>query len=132
QMPPSCQVTAITCANEFSEHFVVDHGTLMCLFCDTPINFEIKLTITTHINSAKHIANKSAKGQYEKRSRNLVEAFISANILLEKVDKLCLWLQNNFINGGSIPLAEALRQNFLKPVYNRHMATMKSEFVEKP
>ncbi|CAG8735804.1 22482_t:CDS:1, partial [Cetraspora pellucida] len=60
-MPPSRQITASTHANEFHEHFFADHGTLMCRFCDISVNYEVKSTITTHINSAKHIANKAAK-----------------------------------------------------------------------
>ncbi|CAG8794559.1 3020_t:CDS:1, partial [Racocetra fulgida] len=50
-------------ANEFQEHFFEDHGLLMCRFCDLPVNFSTKSTITTHIGSTRHAANKKAKEQ---------------------------------------------------------------------
>lgn len=145
------QVSVTTRANEFREHFFVDHGTLMCRFCDMPVNYEVKSTITTHINSAKHINNKATKEQRELRLKqptlhtsisaaqkkkdtilDLVEAFIGANIPLEKVDKLRPWLKDNLFNGGSIPSAETLRQSYLKPVYEKHISMVKLEFVGKP
>ncbi|CAG8612718.1 16981_t:CDS:2, partial [Cetraspora pellucida] len=58
--------SAITRANEFHEHFVADNGVLMCRFCDLAVNYEVKSTITTHINSKKHITNKAMKEQREK------------------------------------------------------------------
>ncbi|CAG8742418.1 17003_t:CDS:2, partial [Gigaspora rosea] len=37
----------------------------------------------------------------------------------------------NVFNSGSIPLAEALRQNYLKPVYEKHISIVKSKFFGK-
>lgn len=146
-----CQVSVISCATEFHEHFFADHGVLMCQFCDSSVNYEVRSTITTHINSKKHIKNKAAKEQREVKSKqstintsisatqkkkdtvlDLVEAFVNANIPLEKIDKLRPWLKDSLHNGGSIPSADTIRRNYLKPVFEKHITEIKSDFFGKP
>ncbi|RIB21781.1 hypothetical protein C2G38_2175650 [Gigaspora rosea] len=57
----------------------------------------------------------------------MVEAFVNANIALEKIDKLCSWLKDNLYNGGFIPSADTIRQNYLKPVFEKHITEIKSD-----
>ncbi|RIB13943.1 hypothetical protein C2G38_2196467 [Gigaspora rosea] len=40
--------------------------------------------------------------------------------------------KENEETNNSIPLVETLKQNYLKPVYNKHIAIIKLEFFEKP
>ncbi|KAF0362928.1 transcription factor e2f6 [Gigaspora margarita] len=101
-MPPTCQVSAISYANKFPDHFFEDHGFLIC-------NTKKKNTIL-----------------------DLVEAFVNANISLKKVDNLYPWLKNNLIDSGSILLAKCLKNSYLKPVYERHIVAIKLEFGNKP
>ncbi|CAG8845784.1 21517_t:CDS:1, partial [Gigaspora margarita] len=103
----------------------------------------------------KHIKNKAAKEQREVKSKqstintsisatqkkkdtvlDLVEAFVNANIPLEKIDKLHPWLKDSLHNGSSIPSADTIRQNYLKPVFEKHIekhiTEIKSDFFGKP
>ncbi|CAG8721926.1 15348_t:CDS:1, partial [Cetraspora pellucida] len=56
------------------------------------------------IHTAINVAEKKKQTIFD-----LVEAFVSANIPLEKVAKLHLWLKDNLHNGGFIPSADVLR-----------------------
>ncbi|CAB4396009.1 unnamed protein product [Rhizophagus irregularis] len=109
-MPPTSTVTVFSRAREFSEDFFADNGKLMCRFCDHSINFQTKNTITAHIGSKTHIRNKNEKKEQQIKKRqptiqtilnaseikktavnNLVDAFVTAHIPLEKIDKLQNW-----------------------------------------
>ncbi|CAG8724380.1 16303_t:CDS:2, partial [Gigaspora margarita] len=39
---------------------------------------------------------------------------------------------DHYFFNGSIPSAEALKQNYLEPVYEKHISIVKSEFFGKP
>ncbi|CAG8594679.1 9668_t:CDS:2 [Diversispora eburnea] len=91
-MPPSSTITVISRAREFSDYFFADN--------EEKENQQIKKrqpTIQTLINTSeakKIIIN------------NLVEAFVIADIPLEKVDKLQKWLCENCREGVSIIVDE--------------------------
>ncbi|XP_067875707.1 uncharacterized protein [Heterodontus francisci] len=59
----------------------------------------------------------------------LVDAFASANIPLEKLDhpKLRVFIQRNVQNGGCLPSANKLRQDYLPKVFATHCEEMKSQ-----
>ncbi|CAI2195659.1 15813_t:CDS:1, partial [Funneliformis geosporum] len=49
---------------------------------------------------------------------DLIEAFATADIPLEKVNSLLLFFKKHVKNGGSIPQAPTLRQNYLPNVFD--------------
>jgi hypothetical protein len=119
----------------------------MCRFCDHSINFQTKNTITAHIGSKTHIRNKKEKKEQQMKKRqptiqtilnaseikktvinNLVNAFVAADIPLEKIDKLQNWLHENCIEGGSIPKSDALRRNYLPNLFEDHANQLKEYF----
>ncbi|RHZ57261.1 hypothetical protein Glove_391g13 [Diversispora epigaea] len=149
-MPPFSTITVISCAREFSDHFFADNGKLMCRFCDHSINFQTKNTITAHIGSKTHIRNKEEKENQQIKKRqptiqtlintsetkktiinNLVEAFVMADIPLEKVDKLQKWLCENCREGGFIPKSDTLRREYLPKLFENHVDQLKEYFCGK-
>ncbi|CAB4439617.1 unnamed protein product [Rhizophagus irregularis] len=114
-MPPSSTVTAFSRAQEFSEDFFADNGKLMCRFCNHSINFQTKNTVTTHIGSKTHI----------------LDAFVAADIPLEKVDKLQNWLREYCIEGGFIPKSDTLCCEYLPKLFDNHVKKLKDFFSNK-
>ncbi|CAB5359086.1 unnamed protein product [Rhizophagus irregularis] len=143
-MPPTSTVTVFSRAREFSEDFFADNGKLMCRFCDHSINFQTKNTITAHIGSKTHIRNKNEKKEQQIKKRqptiqtilnasktavnNLVDAFVTADIPLEKIDKLQNWLRKNCNEGGFIPKSDTLRRDYLPKLFEDHVNQLKEYF----
>ncbi|GBC47780.2 hypothetical protein GLOIN_2v1761146 [Rhizophagus irregularis DAOM 181602=DAOM 197198] len=146
-MPPTSTVTVFSRAREFSEDFFADNGKLMCHFCDHSINFQTKNTITAHIGSKTHIRNKNEKKEQQIKKRqptiqtilnaseikktavnNLVDAFVTADIPLEKIDKLQNWLCENCNEGGFIPKSDTLRRDYLPKLFEDHVNQLKEYF----
>ncbi|CAB4391603.1 unnamed protein product [Rhizophagus irregularis] len=146
-MPPTSTVTVFSRAREFSEDFFADNGKLMCRFCDHSINFQTKNTITAHIGSKTHIRNKNEKKEQQIKKRqptiqtilnaseikktavnNLVDAFVTADIPLEKIDKLQNWLRENCNEGGFIPKSDTLRRDYLPKLFEDHVNQLKEYF----
>ncbi|GBC10065.1 hypothetical protein RclHR1_09300012 [Rhizophagus clarus] len=149
-MPPTSTVTAASHAREFPEDFFVDNGKLMYCFCDHSINFQTKNTITAHIGSKTHLRNKKEKKEQQIKKRqptiqtilnaseikktvinNLVDAFVTADIPLEKIDKLQNWLRENCNEGGFIPTSVALRHDYLPKLFEDHVNQLKEYFCGK-
>ncbi|CAB4394486.1 unnamed protein product [Rhizophagus irregularis] len=146
-MPPTSTVTVFSHAQEFSEDFFADNGKLMCRFCDHSINFQTKNTITAHIGSKTHIRNKNEKKEQQIKKRqptiqtilnaseikktavnNLVDAFVTADIPLEKIDKLQNWLCENCNEGGFIPKSDTLHRDYLPKLFEDHVNQLKEYF----
>ncbi|CAB4382205.1 unnamed protein product [Rhizophagus irregularis] len=116
----------------------------MCRFCDHSINFQTKNTITAHIGSKTHIRNKNEKKEQQIKKRqptiqtilnasetavnNLVDAFVTADIPLEKIDKLQNWLRKNCNEGGFIPKSDTLRRDYLPKLFEDHVNQLKEYF----
>ncbi|EXX64439.1 hypothetical protein RirG_142700 [Rhizophagus irregularis DAOM 197198w] len=119
----------------------------MCRFCDHSINFQTKNTITAHIGSKTHIRNKNEKKEQQIKKRqptiqtilnaseikktavnNLVDAFVTADIPLEKIDKLQNWLCENCNEGGFIPKSDTLRRDYLPKLFEDHVNQLKEYF----
>ena len=101
------RVTPYTRQKEFSNTFDLFNNSLVCRFCGHSVSWKHKVSITSHVNSKVHIKNKR---NYETAAQNthpqtlegalsvaefkkvvvqdLVEAFVKANIPLEKVNAL--------------------------------------------
>jgi hypothetical protein len=122
----------------------------MCRFCDHSINFQTKNTITAHIGSKTHLRNKKEKKEQQIKKRqptiqtilnvseikktvinNLVDAFVTADIPLEKIDKLQNWLRENCNEGGFIPTSVALRHDYLPKLFEDHVNQLKEYFYGK-
>src|SRR5277367_5897219 len=109
-------------------------GLLFCSACNVSIDYVQKSTIDNHLKCATHLGKKEKlvtqsrpvlqssiesgfkKTTESKAARNalvldLVHAFGSADIPLEKLDNLALrtFLNTHVVNGGSIPTASRLR-----------------------
>ncbi|CAG8607521.1 10416_t:CDS:1, partial [Racocetra persica] len=54
-MLSSKTITALSCANKFSEDFVADNSILICRFCNYSVSFLNKSSVTSHIAGTKYI-----------------------------------------------------------------------------
>ncbi|CAH1770558.1 8613_t:CDS:2, partial [Entrophospora sp. SA101] len=77
---------------EYPEVFRNDSGIMFCIYCDKSIDWKHKSTIDSHVN------------------KDLIEAFVGADIPLQKVDKLLPFFKKHLREGGAIPKAPTLRQ----------------------
>ncbi|CAG8850005.1 24087_t:CDS:1, partial [Racocetra persica] len=94
---------------EYKNSFYVDDKKLFCTFCKVIINHRNKFLLDQHLNTSKHRLNKckakdpegtsqitfdsnTCREEREMINVDLVHALIQANILLEKIDKLKLFL----------------------------------------
>ncbi|CAG8577337.1 9308_t:CDS:1, partial [Racocetra persica] len=91
---------------KYKKNCYVDGENLICTFCKYIINHKNKFLLDQHLNTSKHKANKYKKktpqetnqptstSQEEHKIINidLVYALTQANISLEKIDKLKLFL----------------------------------------
>uniref|UniRef100_H3AIL8 DUF659 domain-containing protein n=1 Tax=Latimeria chalumnae TaxID=7897 RepID=H3AIL8_LATCH len=132
-----------------------DGGKLFCTYCNVTVDHYRKSSVDRHLDSSTHrkrkveiqttTANDSlAKKQktvtslFQKSTENreaqnylnfeLTEAFVCANIPLEKLDnkKLCEFLRQHVTNGGVIPSSAQLRREYLPKVAECH----KQEIME--
>src|SRR5438046_9323065 len=128
-----------TRCNEYKDIFRVDDNILFCNYCNISVDWKRKSTVDNHCKSQKHISNvksqetsqnktqqltlSSAQMVAESKNRlieDLIEAFATADIHLEKVNLLLPFFKKHVKNGGSIPQAPTLRQNYLPSVFDKH------------
>jgi hypothetical protein len=145
------RTTPYTRQREFPNTFEVLNNTLVCLFCGHSVSWEHKVSISTHINSKTHIKNKknheAARNIYSQQTlegalsvaeskkavvKDLVKAFVEANIPLEKVNALQPFLRKYCREGGAVPQADTLRRNYLPEIYQQHIDDLKDFFQKKP
>ena len=62
---------------------------------------------------------------------NLVDAFVMADIPLEKVDKLQNWLRENCNERGFILKSDTLRRDYLPKLFADHVNQLKEYFCGK-
>ena len=124
---------------------------MFCIYCDKSVEWKYKSTIDSHIKGNKHIANKKVYEERQKTSQqstlqsslraaeskkavveNLVEAFLGADIPLQKIDQLIPFFKKYLKEGGAIPKAPTLRQNYLPSVFEKHIAFLKLLFDSTP
>uniref|UniRef100_H2ZUK1 U1-type domain-containing protein n=1 Tax=Latimeria chalumnae TaxID=7897 RepID=H2ZUK1_LATCH len=132
-----------------------DGGKLFCIYCNVTVDHYRKSSVDRHLDSSTHrkrkveiqstTANDSlAKKQkmvtslFQKSTENreaqnylnfeLTEAFVCANISLEKLDnkKLREFLRRHVTNGGAIPSSAELKREYLPKVAECH----KQEIME--
>ena len=144
------RTTPYTRQKEFPNIFEVLNNTLVCLFCGHSVSWEHKVSISTHVNSKTHIKNKknheAARNIYSQQTleevlsvaeskkavvKDLVKAFVKANIPLEKVNALQPFLRKYCHEGGAVPQADALRRNYLPEIYQQHIDDLKDFFQKK-
>ena len=144
-------VTVYTRCNEYNGVFCVDDKVLFCNYCNVSVEWRQKSTVDNHCNSQKHITSmKSYKDKEQNKTQftlattqeaaeskkqvieDLIEAFATANIPLEKVNSLLPFFKKHVKNGGSIPKAPTLRQLYLPNVFEKHYQSLKLFFDSKP
>lgn len=124
---------------------------LMCRFCNHAVNWENKTFITSHIRSEAHNNARRRHFASQERTRQqsletvvsaldakkaiifeLLKAWVSADIPIEKIDKMRDFFRTYCREGGSIPSASTLRKQYLGDVFNEHLNKLKEEFANKP
>ncbi|CAG8808378.1 34160_t:CDS:1, partial [Racocetra persica] len=75
------------------------------------------------LSSAMKIANIKREMVYD-----LLEAWVGADILLEKFDKFRGFLVKYCREGGIIPGSSALRKQYLTKVFHKHVEKLRDEF----
>jgi hypothetical protein len=152
-------VTPASRVAEFgSGTFVVEGGLLMCKICNITVDHIRRQTITDHLHSKRH-SQQTAKRKAdtdagitpkrqttlagcserqttagsakEKLIVDLVQAFMSANIPLEKLDnpQLRAFIAANVKGGGDIPQANWLREHYVPKVYGKQQVELFSKLA---
>ena len=101
------------------------------MFCDKSVDWKHKSTIDSHFNGIKHEAKQQVSHQQTLQTtlraadskkiviEDLIDAFVGADIPLQKVDKLLPFFKKHLKEGGAIPQAPTLRQIYLPNVFER-------------
>ncbi|PKY34385.1 hypothetical protein RhiirB3_457979 [Rhizophagus irregularis] len=152
-MPPkkSKVVSVYTRCNEYKDIFHVDDNILFCNYCNVSVEWKHKSVVDNHCKSQKHISNVRSQEESHNRTQqltlsstraasesknqlieDLIEAFAIADIPLEKVNSLLPFFKKHVKNGGSIPHAPTLRQNYLPNIFDKHYQSLKLLFDSKP
>ena len=129
--------------------FCVEGGLLWCKVCDVPVHHVRRQTVVDHVRSQKHESKRAkrqaemdastagpapkrqatitgthhrateASAAKEKLILDLVQAFMSANIPLDKLDnpKMHEFLNASVKGGGGVPQANTLRECFVPKIY---------------
>src|SRR4051812_5120628 len=149
--PKSSTVNIDTRIKEYPGIFRKDTGIMFCIYCDKSVEWKYKSTITSHINENKHISNKKT---YEEKQQNtqqqtlqsslraadsrkaviedMVEAFLSADIPLQKIDQMLPFFKKYLREGSAIPKAPTLQQIYLPSVFEKHITSLKLLFDSMP
>ena len=64
--------------------------------------------------------------------KDLIEAFVTADISLEKVNSLLSFFKKYVKNGDSISRIPTFRQNYLLGIFDKHYQSLKLLFDSKP
>ena len=143
-------VSVHTRSKEYEDTFRVDDNVLFCNYCNISVAWKYKSVVDGHCSSQKHKLN--VKNHEEKQNKtqltlsstqtvanskkqlieDLIEAFATADIPLEKVNSLLPFFKKHVKNGGSIPQAPTLRQIYLPNVFDKHYQCLKLLFDSKP
>lgn len=154
---PKVKVTPRDRVNEFANEgfYLCDNKLLMCKFCNCRLEHERRDTLTKHVSSVKHKLAKShpvstvkrqfsiaetiehskkVKNGKEEFVRKTTEAFVSANIPVEKLDnpELRGWFQEYVKGGGDLPTADWLRKKYIPIVAKGKEETIRSAVKNKP
>uniref|UniRef100_A0A8C4RMI1 CGG triplet repeat-binding protein 1 n=1 Tax=Erpetoichthys calabaricus TaxID=27687 RepID=A0A8C4RMI1_ERPCA len=107
------------------DKFYAEGGLLWCKTCNELVDHVRCQTITDHLGTKKH-TERANKRQHEATNNptsntlvmELVEAFMAANIPLEKVDNPTMrsFMQKNLKGGGGIPQANALGELYVTKI----------------
>ena len=144
-------VSVYTRMKEHPDVFRVESGLLFCNYCDLSVEWRHKSTVDSHCLGKKHLAQKKIYEANQSKSNqqtlettllaadskrevveNLIQAFASANIPLEKINHLLPFFKKYLKEGGAIPQAPTLRQLYLPSVFENHAKTLLSIFNSNP
>ena len=147
------KVTIYTRAAEYPNQFRIDDGILFCIYCNHTIKWKKKSTIDNHVRDSVHCAKKklyeskkaggnasqqmtiastiSAADKKKELIEDLIHAFATSDIPLEKVNSLLPFFQKHLKQGGFIPQASTLRQIYLPQVFENHLNQIKLLFENK-
>lgn len=100
---------------EYRENYIVQGNVLWCRFCNTGVEHKRKDTVDKHLRTVKHLKNKTTDinspiqrtipsfentiSERERVNTDVVAAFTSADIPLEKIEKLKPFLLKYCKNG---------------------------------
>jgi len=143
--------------------FCVEGDLLWCKVCDVPVHHVRRQTVLDHVRSQKHDSKRAkrqaemdasstgpapkcqatitgahqrvtaASAAKEKLVLDLVEAFMSANIPLDKLDnpKLREFLKTSVKGGGGVPLANQLRECYVPKIYAQKQQEIQSKLQQQ-
>ena len=144
-------VSVYTRSKEYEDTFRVDDNILFCNYCNISVEWKYKSVVDGHCSSQKHTLNVKKYEENQNKTQqltlnstqiasnskkqlieDLIEAFATADIPLEKVNSLLPFFKKHVKNGGSIPQAPTLRQVYLPNVFDKHYQCLKLLFDSKP
>uniref|UniRef100_A0A8C4RTC6 Uncharacterized protein n=1 Tax=Erpetoichthys calabaricus TaxID=27687 RepID=A0A8C4RTC6_ERPCA len=98
------------------DKFYAEGGLLWCNTCNELVDHVRCQTITYHLGAKKA----------------QIEAFMAANIPLEKVDNPTMhsFMQKNLKGGGGIPQANTLRELYVTRIFNQQQANIIVKIME--
>ncbi|MBN3285182.1 CGBP1 protein, partial [Polyodon spathula] len=111
-----------------------DAGKLFYTSCNITVHHYRESAVDSHLDSSIHhkikaeIQSSTETALLAKKQKDLTEAFVRANIPLEKLDnqKLCTFFRLSVANSGVIPSSAQLRHEYLYKVVEYH----KQEIME--
>ncbi|GES81531.1 CGG triplet repeat-binding protein 1 [Rhizophagus clarus] len=121
-------VTIYTRVNEYPDVFHVENGLLFCNYCDLIIYEDNQSKKNQKTLETTLFATDSKR----KVIKELIKAFASTNIPIEKINHLLPFFKKYFNEGGAIPQAPILRQLYLPSVFKNHAKTLLSIINSKP
>ncbi|RIA89770.1 hypothetical protein C1645_824350 [Glomus cerebriforme] len=132
---------------EYQENYIVQGNELWCQFCNIGVEHKRKNIIDKHLHTAKHLKNKttdinspiqrtlpSFENTINERKRvntDVVAAFTTADIPLEKIEKLKPFLLKYCKNGGLITGANQLCKKYLPLSYEIEFQKLKRSIINK-
>ncbi|CAG8843308.1 32664_t:CDS:1, partial [Gigaspora margarita] len=63
---------------------------------------------------------------------DLLEAWVNADIPIQKLNKFCKFLLTYCHEGGAVPGPATLRSQYLPYIFERHLGILRKEFFNKP
>lgn len=150
---PKVEVFVTGRAKEFqADGFYVSGKLLMCKFCNCRLDHKRKDTLIKHTESEKHIKGKArwsepgtstrqvtleehistarqARESKEEFILNTTEAFVKANIPMEKFDDPAIreWMAMYVKGAGDLPSANRLRQHYVPLLGDKKRAEIKED-----
>ena len=152
RMPPVVTVTAEARAQQF-EDFYADNNVLFCKYCQHSLDYTRVDTLKDHLQAKKHTKRKDevlSRGKAAAPKQQTLTSFVkssdlrkeftldfvsmctTADIPLEKSEKMKPFLKKHCKQGGTLPEASTLRSYHVPTLFQQHFEHLKLLLADQP